>query len=193
MKQKKKAIEEIDEYKQRAEAGEIRLFFLDEIKLALLATITRMWVKIGTQAEIQTDDNHEKCYGYTAIDWVSCKTHYRIAIDFNGQEFKSFIQQLTRQYPDETVVIILDNAPAHGYRRIHGEVLVNEQLYFYFFPPYTAAKLNPVEKVFRFFRHKVTHNEYFTDIADLIEAARNFFRYLYVCRNRVASLIHGEV
>ena len=169
-----------------------------------------MWVKIGTQAEIQTDDNHEKCYGYTAIDWVSCpdgigiqsnKTHYRIAIDFNGQEFKSFIQQLTRQYPDETVVIILDNAPAHGYRRIHGEVLVNEQLYFYFFPPYTAAKLNPVEKVFRFFRHKVTHNEYFTDIADLIEAARflipihrgNFFRYLYVCRNRVASLIHGEV
>jgi len=41
--------------------------FLDEIKLALLATITRMWVKIGTQAEIITDDNHEKCYGYTAM------------------------------------------------------------------------------------------------------------------------------
>jgi len=167
--------------------------FLDEIKLALLATITRMWVKIGTQAEIITDDNHEKCYGYTAIDSVSCKTHYRMAKDFNGREFLLFIEQLKRQYSDETVVIVMDNAPAHGYRKIHGEVKVNERLYFYFLPPYTAAKLNPVEKVFRFFRSKVTHNEYFADIADLIEAARNFFRYLYVCRGRVASLIHGEL
>ena len=132
--------------------------FLDEIKLALLATITRMWVKIGTQAEIITDDNHEKCYGYTAIDSVSCKTHYRMAKDFNGREFLLFIEQLKRQYSDETVVIVMDNAPAHGYRKIHGEVKVNERLYFYFLPPYTAAKLNPVEKVFRFFRSKVTHN-----------------------------------
>jgi len=121
------------------------------------------------------------------------KTHYRIAKDFNGREFKSFIEQLTGQYPDETIVIVLDNAKAHGYQRLHGEVKVNEQLYFYFFPPYAAAKLNPVEKVFRFFRAKVTHNQYFTDISDLIEAARNFFRYLYVCRSRVASLIHAEV
>ena len=169
----------------------------------VLATLTRMWVKVGTQGEIRTDDNHDKCYGYTAIDYVSCKTHYRMAKDFNGHEFLLFIEQLQRQYSNETVVIVMDNAPAHGYRpygweegphaKIHGEVFVDEQLYFYFLPPYTAAKLNPVEKVFRFFRAKVTHNEYFPDITDLIEAARNFFRYLYVCRNRVASLIHSEV
>ncbi len=168
----------------------------------VLATLTRMWVKVGTQrlttwwstrGEIRTDDNHDKCYGYTAIDYVSCKTHYRMAEDFNGREFLLFIEQLQRQYAGETVVIVMDNAPAHGYRKIHGEVKVNEQLYFYFLPPYTAAKLNPVEKVFRFFRAKVTHNEYFADISHLIEAARNFFRYLYVCRNRVASLIMGEV
>ncbi len=177
----------------------------------LLATLTRMWVKVGTQrlttrwstpGEIRTDDNHEKCYGYTAIDYVSCpdgigiqsnKTHYRMAKDLFGREFLLFIKQLQRQYSNETVVIVMDNAPAHGYRKIHIQVKVNERLYFYFLPPYTAAKLNPVEKVFRFFRSKVTHNEYFADIADLIEAARNFFRYLYVCRGRVASLIHGEV
>ena len=99
----------------------------------VLATLTRMWVKIGTQRQIQTDDNHDRCYGYTAIDWVSLKTHYRIAKDFNGREFKSFIEQLTGQYPDETIVIVLDNAKAHGYQRLHGEVKVNEQLYFIFF------------------------------------------------------------
>jgi len=152
-----------------------------------------MWVKIGTQGEIVTDDNHQRCYGYTAIDFVSCKTHYRIAEDFNGHEFKTFIDQLIRQYNDKPVVIVMDNAPAHGYKKLHGEVQVDENLCFYFLPPYAGAKLNPVEKVFRFFRAKVTHNEYFASIADLIEAARNFFRYLYVCRNRVASLIMGEV
>ena len=186
-------MDEIDEYKQRAEAGEIRLFLLDEIKLMVLATLTRMWVKVGTQAQIRTDDNHDKCYGYTAIDWVDCKTHYRIAEDFNGLEFKTFIDQLTGQYDSETLVIVMDNASPHGYTKQRGEVKVRDRLYFYFLPSYTAPDLNPVEKVFRFFRHKVTHNEYFASITDLIEAARNFFRYLYVCRNRVASLISREV
>ena len=173
--------------------GEIRLFLLDEIKLTLLATITRMWSKTGIQPQIQTDDNHEKCYGYTAIDWASCKTHYRIAKDFNAVEFDAFIDQIVKQYPNEICVIGLDNARIHGYFKLHGQVKVSDQLYFYFFPPYSAGELNPVEDVFRFFRHKVTHNHYFAQIADLIEAARNFFRYLYVCRNRVASLIKREL
>ena len=148
-----------------------------------------MWSKIGTQEQVQTDDNHERCWGYTAIDWVSCKTHYRLAIDFNSSEFNAFIDQISRQYPNETIVIVLDNARPHGYTKIHGQVKVNDRLFFYFLPPYSAGELNPVETVFRFFRHKVTHNHYFAKLSDLIEAARNFFRYLYVCRNRVASLI----
>ena len=37
MKKKKKAIDEVEAYKQQAEAKEIRLFFLDEIKLMILA------------------------------------------------------------------------------------------------------------------------------------------------------------
>lgn len=152
-----------------------------------------MWVKVGTQAEIDTDDNHDKCYGYAAIDWVACKTHYRIAIDFNGSEFQAFIDQLTGQYPNDKIVIVLDNARPHGYTLEHGEVKVDDPLSFYFLLPYSALELNPVETVFRFFRHKVTHNQYFAQLSDLIEAARNFFRYLYVCRNRVASLITGEV
>jgi len=107
---------------KKAQAGEIRLFFLDEIKLMVLATLTRMWVKVGTQGEIRTDDNHEKCVGLSAIDSVSCKTHYRMAKDLLGHEFLLFIEQLQRQYSNETVVIVVDNASAHGYRKIHGEV-----------------------------------------------------------------------
>jgi len=159
-----------------------------------------MWVKVGTQGEIRTDDNHEKCYGYTAIDYVSCKTHYRMAKDLFGREFLLFIEQLQRQYSNETVVIVMDNAPAHGYRKIHIQVKVNERLYFYFLPPYTAAKLNPVEKVFRFFRSKVTHNEYFADIADLIEAARflipihrgNSKIPLFICLSRPRGFPHSR-
>jgi len=45
---KKKAIEDLSDYKQRAEKGKIRLFLLDEIKLMVLATLTRMWVKANS-------------------------------------------------------------------------------------------------------------------------------------------------
>ena len=40
---KKKAAEVLDHYRQQAFSGTIRLFFVAEIKLLLLATLTRMW------------------------------------------------------------------------------------------------------------------------------------------------------
>jgi len=186
---KKKAKEEISSYQQQAQAGEIRFFYCDEIKLMMFATLTRMWVKTGSQAEILTDDNHDTCYGYTAFDWVTKKIHFRMSCDLSSKEFKKFVKQLTEQYPGEKLVIIVDNASIHGYRTQRGEVVVNENLIFYFLPSYTSMELNLIERVFKSFRHKVTHNHYFETISDLMEAARNFFRYLYVCRNRLASII----
>jgi len=152
-----------------------------------------MWVKRGTQAKIPMDDDHDFCYGFCAIDWVSLKTHYRLADALNGKNFKAFIAQIRKQYPNEVLVFVLDNAPAHGYLKLRGEVRVDEGLYFYFLPSYSAIDLNPIEKVFKFFRHKVTHNFYFPTLDDLMQAARDFFRYLHVVRSRVASLIGAKV
>jgi transposase len=190
---KKKAEGDLERYKQRAETGEIRLFFVDEIKFILLATLTRMWVKRGTQAHIPMEDNHDSAYAFCGIDWMSLKTHYRIADALNGKNFKAFIAHTRKQYPNDTLVFVLDNAPAHGYTKLRGEVQVDEGLFFYFLPSYSAIDLNPIEKVFKFFRHRVTHNFYFPTLHDLIEAARDFFRYLHGVRSRVASLIGATV
>jgi len=155
----------------------------------MLATLTRMWVKRGQQAEIRTDDDHTNCWGYAAFDWVTKKPHYRMSADFSKLEFEKFVEQLVGQYPGEKLVIIVDNASIHGYRAHRGEVKVTERLSYYFLPSYTADELNRIERVFKYFRHKVTHNHYFATIGDLMEAGRNFFRYLYVCRNRLASIV----
>ena len=152
-----------------------------------------MWVKRGTQAHIKMDDNHDVCYGFCAIDWVSLKTHYRLGDALNGKNFRAFIEHIRKQYPNDVLVFVLDNAPAHGYTKLRGEVFVSEGVYFYFLPSYSAIDLNPVEKVFKFFRHKVTHNFYFSTLTGLMQAARDFFRYLHVVRSRVASLIDAKV
>ena len=94
------------------------------------------------------DDDHDSVYGFCAIDWVSFKPHYRIADALTGKNFKAFIAQVRKQYPTDVLVFVLDNAPAHGYTKARGEVQVDERLFFYFLPSYSAMDLNPVEKVF---------------------------------------------
>ena len=41
---------------------------------------------------------------------------------------------------------------------------------------YTSFKCNPIERLFKWFRRVVTHNQFFESISDLKSAIRAFFR-----------------
>ena len=90
---------------------------------------------------------------------------------FDGLSFGRFLRHLLRHRArGRRSVLILDNAPYHPARRLkpfwrqQRRVLRMDYL-----PPY-SPELNPIERVWKLTRRLCTHNQYFPELQDLIDA-----------------------
>ena len=66
----------LHELQQRALAGEIDLYYEDEVDLALLPGVMRCWSKQGHQWTIETPRQNQKQYGAGLIHWISGKLYW---------------------------------------------------------------------------------------------------------------------
>ena len=90
---------------------------------------------------------------------------------FNAATFEAFLHQLLRHRArGRHLVAIVDNAPYHhaaalaSFLEAHREVLTLE-----FLPPYSPT-LNPIERAWKLTRRLCTHNRYFPELGELVEA-----------------------
>jgi len=173
-----------------ARRGWIQLFYEDEAELTRFPTLTRIWTRRGQQKIIPTEDDHESFTIFGAFNPITGQTHYRLHPKIESAGFRPFVSKLKRCYAkgERPLVIVLDNASAHGYRGRHGLVKVEEGFYFYFLPPY-CPDLNLAERLWKELRKRVTHNFLFESVQALKEAARRFMMYLQVMKSRVISLM----
>lgn len=90
---------------------------------------------------------------------------------FDAMVFQTFLEKLLlHRAEDRRLVVILDNARYH-----HADLLKpflrkhRKELKLEFLPPY-SPELNPIERVWKLTRRLCTHNRYFPELADLLEA-----------------------
>ena len=65
----------LQELQRQAQAGEIDLYYEDEVDLALLPGVMRWWSKVGQQRKIDTPRQNKKQYGAGLIHWGCGKLH----------------------------------------------------------------------------------------------------------------------
>lgn len=170
--------------------GLIRLFYQDEAKVKRLPTKTFVWTRKGEQKVIPTKNDHKRFAVFGAFNPIDGQPHYRLHPEIEKEGFELFIDQLKRNYDQKVrpLVIVLDNAPAHGYRGQHGLIKAEEGVYFYFLPPY-CPDLNLAERIWKDLRKRVTHNYLFETMEALKEAARRYMKYLQTMKSRVVSVM----
>lgn len=82
---------------------------------------------------------------------------------FNAETFHNFLCRLLRS-TRKHILLILDNVSYHKARDLKPFFAKNQdRLQRAFLPPY-SPELNPIERVWRITRRKVTHNRYFPNI-----------------------------
>jgi len=69
----------------------------------------------------------------------------------NSQTFQVFIDQLSAQNPTEFKIVILDNGAFHHAKSL----IIPTNMAFIFLPPY-SPELNPAEKMWRYFKDRVS-------------------------------------
>ena len=102
--------------------------------------------------------------------------HYRIAPTPHKEDVLAFLKQMPSRYPIDKIVFRLDNYPSHKAHIVTQFAEDDGNIQLEHLNSYTSFKCNPIERLFKWFRRVVTHNQFFESIDALKNAIRAFFR-----------------
>jgi putative transposase len=172
----------IEDLQRRAQAGEIDLYYEDEVDLALLPGVMRCWSKRGHQRKIETPRQNKKQYGAGLIHWISGKLYWAVSEHKNNALFRSVLAQLipeaqtSDKAPPRKKYVVVDNYRIHFAKPVQAWLAEHaDEVELVCLPTY-SPNLNPVERECPHLRRRVTHNHLFHTLDRLMEAVQAFFR-----------------
>jgi len=157
------------------------LFFFDEARFGLIATLKRKWAKIGRPLKVEVSLSHEWFYIYSAVcPHTGEEVTYFLPL-VNTDVMNIFLQELSQRYPDKKILLIMDRAPWHRAKKLN----VYHNIEIEFLPAY-SPELNPVERLWKWFRQECTHNRIFEGLEKMMDALQK--TYLRLGPNKLATL-----
>lgn len=131
------------------------------MRYGLISNFRRSWSKVGERTIIDSQHSYENRYLFSAVSPLSGKSFHLTGIDgFDSEAAHTFLLELKKQRPNETVVLVWDNAPCHR-PKVHREI---PGLIVLFLPPY-SPELNPAERLFGELR-RATANTIFNTVKE---------------------------
>ena len=101
----------------------------------------------------------------------------------NTECFEVFLEELSKQQPNEYKILFLDNGAFHKAKRL----LIPNNIALCFIPPY-SPELNPAEKLWAFIKRKIT-NKTFKTLDELQKFMDNIIQK-YLTIELIKSITH---
>lgn len=128
-------------------------------------------MKRGQQKRVSTPGQQVRHHVIGAYDWLDDTVTWVAAKRKNSATFISFLEHLLlEQYPDQTVVLVLDNASFHrSGAALAALSLFEHRVGVFWLPPYCST-LNPIERFWRHLKDRACVNKLFPHMAHLVAA-----------------------
>ena len=150
----------------------------DEVHFQQRTSVVRMWWPRGSQPQIPSAPTRKQVGYWGAVDIRTGRLCVqRHEEKFNWMTFHDFLDSfLRRQYrANHRIAMVIDNAGYHKKKELWPFFKENKKrVRLLWLPPY-SPNLNPIERVWRLTRRRVTHNRYFEDLEVLRESLDEFF------------------
>jgi transposase len=147
---------------------EIRYWCQDETRLGLKTIERRRITLKGIKPEGVCQNRFDYYYTYGLIEPMSGESFFYEFSHVNHTCFKMFIEEFSRQFPQEIHIIQLDNAAFHTTRKL----ILPENIIFFFQPPY-CPEVNPMERFWQFLKDALG-GKFFDSLQELKEKVGNF-------------------
>ena len=128
------------------------------------------------------EDRYEWLWLYAAIEPATGESFYLYLPCLDGACFETFLWELSKAYPGEEIVLVLDGAPGHR----SGRVSWPEGMEALPLPPY-SPELNPVERLFEELRAKLS-NIVFGSLEAMMETLTEVLRQYWEIPPALARL-----
>jgi len=155
----------------------LEVFFYDEAFFKRESTITRGWYLKGLKNSVDCPVTKEKVGVSGALNPRNGRVHSLIFDGCDSNTFVYYLGFLLKEYRGgKKIALILDNASSHKSKLVKEFAeSVNDRLELIYLPPY-SPDLNPVERVWKDLRYKVTHNVYFESKEILEEHVMSYLK-----------------
>ena len=108
---------------------------------------------------------------YGAVDYASGQVLWQTACHKDGAGFAAFLEQIGQTWPEEDLVLVLDNVSYHRSAAMRTWWAAQEGRMLPFWLPAYAPNLNLLERVWRFLKQKLACHRFWADRDGLRQAA----------------------
>lgn len=147
------------------------------------------WVKKGQEKEVFTNSGRGRVNIFGAVS-VYCQDVVTRSYDtINQFSVCDFLKVLRAKNPniEEKIYFILDQGPSN--KAISVRDLAKELNIEIIFLPAYSPNLNPIERLWKFFKKKVLYNKYYEKFKDFKSVCASFFRGIRKYKSELETLI----
>ncbi len=138
--------------------------FMDEAGFGRISKPYYCWCAPGIRPCIPCHHIREYRYAYGAVEPVTGDSQFLVMPNCDTDCMNVFLEHLSKQYPDEQILLCCDGAAWHKSKRL--QVPANIKLIY--IPPYTP-EMNPIEQIWREIRTRGFKNRIFHSLEDVVE------------------------
>jgi transposase len=159
--------------------------FQDEAGFGRINKPKRCWCKKGIRPSVPCHHIREYRYLYGAVSPQDGELFSLVMPYANTDCMNIFLEELSRAYPDDHILLLLDNAAWHR----SSAMVVPSRIELFPLLPYTP-ELNPIEMIWDEVREKGFRNEIFKNLEAVIDRLCLTVKELAEDVQRVASITH---
>lgn len=155
-----------------------RLMFQDESMIRDYQAIQKTWFPKGQQRIVPTYGKHHGVKLIGALDYETGEVVCIYSENYDAQQFLVFLQAVLEKYPQQKIVMVLDNAKIHHAKLIQPFLEEHRAvLKLVFLPPY-SPKLNPIEGLWGWLKSDIINNVFYKTVKEIGEAVHEFIEYI---------------
>jgi len=108
---------------------------------------------------------------FGALDYASGQLAWHLRDHKDGGAFAAFLEQVAATWPDEDLVLVMDNVSYHRSPAVRAWWAAQGGRVIPFWLPVYAPTLNLIERVWRFLKQKLACHRFWADVGGLEAAA----------------------
>ena len=163
----------------------VRLMFQDEAGFGRINKPKYCWCYPKVRPSVPCHHIREYRYAYGAVEPLTGESFFLIMPYCNTICMNVFLEQLSKQYPDDIIILVCDGAAWH---KANG-LTIPDNISLVFIPPYTP-EMNPIEQIWKELRKRGFCNEIFVTLEKVVDRLAKTICSL--SREVVKSITHRD-
>lgn len=140
--------------------------------------IANTWFPNGQQKIIPTYGRHQGVKLIVTLDYETGDVFCVQEEQYTAAEFLIFLEKVIAHYPNECIVMVLDNARIHHAKLIQPFLEKHQDNVKFLFLPLYSPNLKLIEGLWKWMKATMIHNVFFSNVGKIHSAVQGFIRMI---------------